>query len=98
MELPESNSEIVFLEDPESKRCTIEITHHRNQTKYVQPHFNDRMFDHLGFDVLNINSTISAMKSDGVKIVHEPYQFNPHVRIAFIEDPDGTLIELVERK
>ena len=98
VELKESASEIVFLQDPESKGCTIEVTHNRNQTKYVQPHFNDRLFDHLGFDVPNINSTISAMKSDGVKVVHEPYQFNPHVIIAFIEDPDGTLIELVERK
>jgi ribonuclease HI len=96
--IQESNSEIAFLQDPHSKGCILELTYYRNQTEFVQPRFADRLFDHLGFDVPDINNTITVMKSGGVKVANEPYLFNSNTIIAFIEDPDGTLIELVERK
>jgi lactoylglutathione lyase len=98
MTIQESNSEIAFLQDPDSKGCILELAHYHNQTEFVQPRFADRLFDHLGFDVPDITNTITAMKSGGVTVANEPYRFNSYTIIAFVEDPDGTLIELVERK
>ncbi len=97
-DLKASNSEIVFLQDPQGKGCTLELTHYHNQTKFIQAAFEDRLFDHLGFEVPDINKTLAAMKKDGVTVTDEPAKFNAYTTIAFIEDPDGTLIELVEHK
>jgi predicted enzyme related to lactoylglutathione lyase len=52
----------------------------------------------LGFEVADINKTIADMRKEKIAITDEPFNFNPNTIIAFIEDPDGTLIELIERK
>jgi hypothetical protein len=44
-----------------------------------------------------MNNMIFAMKKAGVTIRDEPFRLSPTCSvIAFIEDPDGTLIELIE--
>jgi len=56
-------------------------------------------FDHLAFVVENMEKTISLMRKEKVSITDEPFRLSPTGGlIAFIEDPDGTLIELIERK
>ena len=95
--LKESNQKLAFLQDS-AGNCLVELAYHRSQTQFSQPCFADRVFDHLGFDVTDINGTIAAMKADGVKIIEEPKIFDAHATIAFVDDPDGTRIELVERK
>lgn len=90
-------AEIAFLQDAAGKGCILELTYYPTQTKFKQSEFENRLFDHLGFDVPDIHKTIVAMKKAGVTVTDEPYKFNENTTIAFIEDPDGTLIELVER-
>jgi lactoylglutathione lyase len=97
-EIKATKAEIVFLQDSQGKGCTIELTYRRNQKLFEQPPYENRLFDHLGFEVADINKTIVAMKQAGVTITDEPSQFNEHTTIAFLEDPDGTLIELIEHK
>ena len=93
-----TNAEIIFLQDAEKKGCTLELTYYMNQTKFAQPEYEDRLFDHLGFEVVDINETLAAMRKENVTVTDEPFKFSPTTTIAFIEDPDGTLIELIERK
>jgi hypothetical protein len=39
------------------------------------------------------------MRKENVTITDEPFRLSPSISlIAFVEDPDGTLIELIERK
>ena len=98
-EIPQNNAEIAFLQDPQKKGSTLELTHYRKQKKYTQPDYEDRLFDHLAFEVENMQKTISTMRKNKVTITDEPYTLGPGgSTIAFIEDPDGTLIELIERK
>jgi lactoylglutathione lyase len=97
-EIKRTNAEIAFLQDPEGKGCTLELTYYKNQKKFSQPDYEDRLFDHLGFEVNSMTKTIDAMKKEKIAIADEPFQFSPTAKIAFIEDPDGTLIELIERK
>jgi lactoylglutathione lyase len=97
-EIKQTNAEIAFLQDSQGKGCTLELTYYRNQDKFAQPVFEERLFDHLGFEVANINKTLAAMRKENVTISDEPFKFNEKTTIAFIEDPDGTLIELIERK
>jgi catechol 2,3-dioxygenase-like lactoylglutathione lyase family enzyme len=96
-EIKQNNAEIVFLRDPKGEGCTLELTFYRNQKKFTQPEYEERLFDHLAFEVADMNKTVAALRKEKVTITDEPYklQSNGPV-IAFIEDPDGTLIELIE--
>jgi lactoylglutathione lyase len=96
-EIKQTNAEIAFLQDAAGKGCTLELTFYRNQKKYLQAPYEDRLFDHLAFLVLDIEKTISAMKNEGVTVTDEPFKINEQTTIAFIEDPDGTLIELIQK-
>lgn len=92
-----SDQKLAFLQDP-AGNCIVELTYYRGQTQFSQPCFAERVFDHLGFDVDDINKTIAAMKADGVTVIEEPRVFDAHATIAFVDDPDGTRIELVQRR
>jgi lactoylglutathione lyase len=98
-EIPQNNAEIAFLQDSEGKGARLELTFYRKQKKFVQAEYEDRLFDHLAFEVEDMNKTIAALREEKVTITDEPFRLGPSGPvIAFIEDPDGTLIELVERK
>jgi len=98
-DIPRNNAEIVFLQDPEGKGAKLELTLYRNQKKFIQADYENRLFDHLAFEVKNMTEIISVMRREKVTITDEPFTLGPTgPLIAFIEDPDGTLIELIERK
>jgi len=56
-------------------------------------------FGHLAIGVPDIYATCDALRAAGAKITREPgpVKFGTTV-IAFVEDPDGYKIELIERK
>jgi lactoylglutathione lyase len=97
-EVKQTNAEIVFLQDPKGEGCTLELTFYKTQKKFSQPEYEERLFDHLGFRVASMDKTIAAMRKENATITDEPFRFDSRTTIAFIEDPDGTLIELIERK
>ncbi len=97
-EIKQTNAEIAFLQDAAGKGCILELTYYRNQEKFSQPAYEERLFDHLGFEVADLNKTLAAMREGKVTIADEPFKLNEKTTIAFIEDPDGTLIELIEHK
>jgi lactoylglutathione lyase len=97
-EIPQNNAEIAFLRDPDAKGATLELTYYRNQKKFFQADYEDRLFDHLAFEVKNMEKTLDAMRKAGVTVTDEPFRLGPGGSlIAFVEDPDGTLIELIQR-
>lgn len=98
-EIPQNDAEIAFLQDPEGKGARLELTFYRKQKKFVQAEYEDRLFDHLAFEVGDMKETIATLRNEGITITDEPFQLGAAgPSIAFIEDPDGTLIELIERK
>jgi catechol 2,3-dioxygenase-like lactoylglutathione lyase family enzyme len=55
--------------------------------------------DHFGFHVQgDFDGYCGALKKKGVRFTLEPVDFSPKVRIAFIEAPDGQVIELLQRR
>ena len=98
-EIKQTNAEIAFLQDPEGKGAKLELTYYRNQKKFIQADYEDRLFDHIAFEIGDMDKTISKLRWEKVTITDEPYTLGPTgPLIAFVEDPDGTLIELIERK
>ena len=95
--IPQNNAEIAFLES-EGTGFRLELTRFAAQRKFEQAAYEDRLFDHLAFTVTGIDEMVARMKSGGVTVTDEPFNLGPGGnRIAFIEDPDGTLIELIEK-
>jgi catechol 2,3-dioxygenase-like lactoylglutathione lyase family enzyme len=98
-EIPQNDAEIAFLQDPEGKGSRLELTFYRKQKKFVQAEYEDRLFDHIAFEVKDMKQTISLLRKEKITITDEPFTLGPAgPLIAFVEDPDGTLIELIERK
>ena len=95
-EIPQTESEIAFLEG-EGTDFRLELTWYKKQTKFIQAEYEHRTFDHLAFIVKGMDTLLTNMRSGGVTITDEPYTTPSGSKIAFIEDPDDTLIELIER-
>jgi len=99
LEIPQNDAEIAFLQDPDGKGARLELTFFRKQKNFVQAEYEERLFDHIAFEIKDMEETLSVMRKSKVTISDEPYKLGPTGPvIAFIEDPDGTLIELIERK
>ncbi|MGE0824934.1 MAG: lactoylglutathione lyase [Candidatus Binatia bacterium] len=78
----------------EKNNTVIELTHNWGTSSYEQ----GTAFGHLAIGVDNIYKVCDDLKAKGVKVVREagPMKHGGAV-IAFIEDPNGYKIELIER-
>jgi lactoylglutathione lyase len=98
-EIPQNKAEIAFLQDSKEKGSILELTFYRNQKKFFQADYENRLFDHLAFKVHDLRQTIDLMRKAKITITDEPFRLGPNgPLIAFIEDTDGMLIELIEYK
>jgi len=79
----------------EKENTVLELTYNWGKTDYQ---IGDA-FGHLALGVPDIYATVEQLRAAGVKIAREPgpVKFGTTV-IAFIDDPDGYRIELIERK
>lgn len=91
VEIKENNAEIAFMEDPQGS--AIELTHWRDKKQLVE---GDN-FDHVAFGVRNLKSTIERLRTESTTIAMEPFKLKDGAHeIAFIKDPDGNWLELIE--
>lgn len=51
---------------------------------------------HLAFTVDDHDRAVAYYKQRGAKFVREGVMASPHLKVAFIEAPDGMLVELME--
>lgn len=79
---------------PEDTHPAIELTYNWDKDRYD---LGDG-FGHIALGVKDIYATCEAIRSAGGKIVREPGPMKHGTTvIAFVEDPDGYRIELIER-
>lgn len=80
----------------ETDTTVIELTHNWDQ---AEPYAIGSGFGHLALGVPDIYKTCEALAAEGVKIPRPPGPMkHGSTVIAFIEDPDGYKIELIEKK
>ena len=90
--IPENNAEVAFLSDKISD-VRIELTYWRDKTDWTS---GDEL-DHLAFTVPDMDVAMETFRSQHVEIAKEPYSLQGSARkIAFITDPNGIWIELIE--
>lgn len=96
-DVPEGKYTLVFVGYAEESTgaAVIELTYNYGVEKYDL----GGGFGHLAVGVPDIYATCDALRAAGAKITREPgpVKFGTTV-IAFVEDPDGYKIELIERK
>jgi len=94
-EFPDGKFTLVFLGyGDEASNTVLELTYNWGVDTYEQ----GTAFGHLALGVPDIYACCDALRAAGAKIAREPgpMKFGKTV-IAFIEDPDGYKIELIER-
>ncbi|WP_297488976.1 lactoylglutathione lyase [Acidocella sp.] len=95
-EVPAGKYTLVFIGYGDERAHTVlELTYNWG----VQHYELGSAFGHLALGVPDIAATVAQLRAAGAKISREPgpVQFGTTM-IAFIEDPDGYKIELIERK
>lgn len=93
-EIPENKAEIAFLTDKQSD-VQLELTYWIEKKDWSQ---GDEL-DHLAFAVPNMDEAIKFFKKNKVEITKEPYSLRgSNTKIAFISDPNGIWLEIIERK
>ncbi|MFB3047494.1 MAG: lactoylglutathione lyase [Acidiferrobacterales bacterium] len=79
---------------PEASYPAVELTHNWDQD---QPYDMGGGWGHLAVEVPDVYETCQQLEKEGVKITRAPGPMKHGTRnIAFIEDPDGYKIELLE--
>lgn len=91
-EIKENNAEIAFLELPGTNH-RIELTWWKDKRDYAE---GDQL-DHIAFGVEDLAKTVEQMRARGVEVAKEPYSLGSS-SIAFVKDPNGIWLELIERK
>ena len=92
-EIPENKAEIAFLTDDQSD-VQLELTYWKEKKDWNQ---GDEL-DHLAFGVPDMNQAMKWFKDNNVEITKEPYSLRGSTtRIAFIADPNGIWLEIIER-
>ena len=95
-DVPEGKYTLVFVGyGDEATSSVIELTYNYGTEKYEM----GTAFGHLAVGVPDVKGTCDRLRAEGVRITREPgpVKFGTTV-IAFVEDPDGYKIELIERK
>jgi len=95
-DVPDGKYTLVFVGYGDEKAHTVlELTYNYGVDEYEQ----GTAFGHLALGVPDIYGTCEALRKAGAKIAREPgpVKFGTTV-IAFIEDPNGYKIELIERR
>lgn len=87
--------ELYFLND-ESGCCQLELTYNDETPK--EGYTNGNAFGHFAFAVNSLEDFTQKMNTLGYSYLYEPFDLNGKGSIiAFIKDPDGNEIELIEK-
>jgi lactoylglutathione lyase len=92
-DVPDGKYTLVFVGYGDG--AEIELTYNHGVAQYEL----GTAFGHLALGVPDIAATVEAIRAGGGRVTREPgpVKFGTTV-IAFVEDPDGYKIELIERK
>lgn len=94
-DVPDGKYTLAFVGFGEPGGAEIELTYNYGVSSYDQ----GSAFGHLAIGVPDVAATCERVRGGGGKVTREagPVKFGTTV-IAFVEDPDGYKVELIERK
>lgn len=90
---------VVTLKSTNSEQL-LELNHYEEESPFYSPYVDGENLDHLAFDVPDLEATVKELKRQGVEVVVEPYTigWKEGWKEAYVKDPNGIWIELLQRK
>jgi lactoylglutathione lyase len=76
----------LFIRSP---RANEQVTDDGTEVRYT--------YDHFGVVAADLHAAIEELRAKGVKVLQEPRTVNPGTHVAFVEGPDHTRIEVLQR-
>ena len=94
-EYPEGKFSLAFLGyGNETENTVIELTYNWDKNDYE----HGNAFGHIAIEVDDIYKVCEEIKKKGVKVIRDPGpMMGSRLLLAFIEDPNGYKIELIEK-
>lgn len=86
-----------FAMEEDASEPMLELTHNHDQE---EPYDLGDGYSHVAFTVEDLEETVSKLEKQGVEVALQPKTMTVEghdYKIAFVVDPDGYRIELVER-
>ena len=86
-----------FAAEEEASEPMLELTHNHDRD---EPYEMGDGYSHVAFTVEDLEETVTKLENQGVEVALQPKTMNVEghdYKIAFVVDPDGYRIELVER-
>ena len=89
----------VTLRSPNSEQV-LELNHYEQDSPFNSAYVNGEELDHIAFDVQDLTTTIEELKRQGIEVIVEPYAIGGTIgwKEAYVKDPNGIWIELLQRK
>jgi len=87
----------LFTMQKDASQPMLEFTHNHDQT---EPYDAGNGYSHVAFPVDGLKGTVSKLEEVGIEFAIQPETMTVEghdYRIAFVVDPDGFRVELVER-
>ena len=93
---PEGKFTLAFVGfGPEDTHPALELTYNHGVEKYEL----GTAYGHVALGVEDIHATVDAIRKAGGKVVREPGPMKHGTTvIAFVEDPDGYRVELIQQR
>lgn len=95
-DFPDGQFTLAFVGyEDEARMTVIELTHNWGAAEYEL----GTAWGHLALGIEDIHAAVAHLAEAGVRVVRPagPLQGDPREIIAFVEDPDGYRIELIEK-
>ena len=86
-----------FAMEADASQPMLELTHNHDQT---EPYDLGNGYSHVAFTVEDLQGFVDGLKQQGVEVALDPKTMTVQghdYKIAFVVDPDGYRIELIER-
>lgn len=92
-----TNGQVVTLRSKGSGQL-LELNHYEENSRFGSEYKNGEDLDHLAFEVEDLLGTIEHLRKKGIEIISEPFAIGAELgwKEAFVKDPNGIWIELLE--
>ena len=96
---PPTQGKVATLQSPNSDQL-LELNWYEPGTRFGPPYANGEDLDHLAFECDDVARAVEELRGKGVEVVVRPKEIGSSVgwNEAFVKDPNGIWIELLQRK
>ena len=93
---PPTHGKVAGLKSPDSSQL-LELNWYEPRTQFGSPYSNGEDLDHLAFECDDLGETIADLEGKGVGVIFRLKEIGGWNE-AFVKDPNGIWIELLQRK